>query len=353
MPRGEKEGREKKVEKKNRLQEWFINEWNFRILSMLLIIVIYIGLRDFAGDDEVIIIGSGFRLPAYIICDILLTLDITLFIEFLMNRNYKKHFRQSIYEIITDVNLMKEFIDQERKKDIMYVALHANLGDHITEALYNNILDNYLDTYNNLILRENSNFTIYLETGSVPGFYSADIQITFQIPPRPEDVELRIFACQTHDEAQKKMQGIIGLNKQLVFPMVLADDSDKIQDDSKVFATEIYVNNAQVKELDIDDRREKMLRIDGDDKPVYIRIQIQTLLNRRENFFQDDIFCIHKGYSLTLSYESGLLGECKCYHSCKSKGLVTIQNNNHIKIQTSGILLPENNFVFIWETPNP
>lgn len=344
MSEHKRESKEKITDRKNPLQVWFSNDRTVRILEMLFIILIYFFLENFSKSIAL----EKYKTQIEIASNILLTLDITLFIEFLINQNYKKHFRQSIYEIITDVNLMKEFIDQKRKKDIMYAALHANLGDHITKALYDNILDNYLDTYNNLILREDYNFNIYLSQSTLSGFYAAKIQITFQIPPHMDDLELRIMACSNHIEVQEKMQKISGLNKQLVFPLILADGTERIEKND-LFSVTIYKNNVLITDYEENEDFEKMIRISGNKEHLFIKLEIDTLLNKNENFFQEDIFCIHKGYSLTLGYESGLLKKCKCYHSCKSKGLVTIQNNNFINIHTNGILLPENNFVFIWE----
>ena len=61
---------------------------------------------------------------------------------------------------------MGKFVDRERKEEIMYVAMEANLGAHVTNALYNNIFNNNLHVYNK-ILREdfaNKNLPTYRVT---------------------------------------------------------------------------------------------------------------------------------------------------------------------------------------------
>ena len=275
--------------------------------------------------------------------DALLAVATAFLAELLVNTNYNQQFKHSLYEIITDPNLMGKFVDRERKEEIMYVAMEANLGAHVTNALYNNIFNNNLHVYNK-ILREDFHFNIHLENSDREDFYFADMQIVFRIPPHEDDFDLQVWACEEHKQMQEKMRGVKKEYRQMVFPLVLADKIGEIKEEP--FHVKIIINE---KEEELEGGNEKKVTIKKSELSSYVRINIQTFLNKKENFFQEDIFCFYKGYTLTLSYESGLFKRCQCYHSCKSKDLVMIQTNNMITIHMDGILLPENNFVFIWE----
>ena len=183
-----------------------------------------------------------------------------------------------------------------------------------------------------------------MENSDREDFYFADMQIVFRIPPHEDDFDLQVWACEEHKQMQEKMRGVKKEYRQMVFPLVLADKIGEIKEEP--FHVKIIINE---KEEELEGGNEKKVTIKKSELSSYVRINIQTFLNKKENFFQEDIFCIHKGYTLTLSYESGLFKRCQCYHSCKSKDLVMIQTNNMITIHMDGILLPENNFVFIWE----
>ena len=76
--------------------------------------------------------------------DALLAVATAFLAELLVNTNYNQQFKHSLYEIITDPNLMGKFVDRERKEEIMYVAMEANLGAHVTNALYNNIFNKFI-----------------------------------------------------------------------------------------------------------------------------------------------------------------------------------------------------------------
>lgn len=313
-------------------REWFKQDKIIRLLLIAIFMYIYI---NFNKKNNILI------------SSIFLSLATALITDFLININYNKHLKDALYDILTSPKIMKDFIDSKYKIKIMRAAMQVNLGENITKALYNNILDNYLYTYNK-ILRKDFQFNVYIENSDeYEHFYLADMKIVFKIPQHNEDLELDVFASKKHDKVVEKVKDISGLNKQLVFPMVLAEGIDDIEPE-KLFDLNISVNSQEVTEFVLDKQYEKKVKLSADEEITVVRINIKTLLNKMENFFQEDILCIHNGYTLTLGYETNLLRDCKCYHSCKSKELVTVENNNSISVHTDGILLPENNFVFIW-----
>lgn len=328
--------RSKSVKEKNR--EWFFQNKIIRILLVCLCTVIYILINSVFDLNNPLkeLLSNG-----------ILAFDTVLIADLLINFNYIRHIKDELYDILTNSKVMKDFIDFRFKREILCAAMQANLGNDITEALYNNILDNYLDTYNK-ILRENYQFNVYLENSLLNHFYSAYIQIVFKIPQHDEDLELNVFSCKDHNEIKEKIANISELNKQLVFPLILAKGVDEIESEEK-FKVDINIDNKDVTDYIVNNNEEKKVKIAGSSIPIYVKIYIRTLLNKEENFFQEDIFCIHKGYSLTFGYDSGMFSGCQCYHSCKSSELITITNKNSINIYTNGVLLPENNFVFIWE----
>lgn len=306
---------------------------------------------------------------------ILLSLSTVLIADLIINSNYESRLREYLTFILTNDELMQIFIDSDKKVEIMNTALKVNIGEDVTAALTSVVLNNYLMNNHNAFREDyycNINIKKYInnfERDTVEEVKTSEyafiennldyveIYHNFIIPPTNEDVELNLVASDNNRELKASSIAIPRNSLFLFFPFLLADGLENLTLIPYYSATVEVIDEQRRDEValikqDVDENKLTIhykSTIKGKNHPVRISIRIKTFLNKREEFLYDDILCVHKGYHINICFQDELVSNCKCYHSCKSKNLVYDHSKRHAKLDINDIVLPENNFVFIWE----
>lgn len=85
---------------------------------------------------------------------ILLSISTTLLADGIINNDYRKKIKEYLYEIIDDTKIMREFLDYNKREQILKTTLEATLGSDVAYAIDNIIINNYLNK-NIKLYREN------------------------------------------------------------------------------------------------------------------------------------------------------------------------------------------------------
>lgn len=269
-----------------------------------------------------------------------------IIVELFVNWNYEKKLHEYLHSILTNSNLMKHFIDSSHKREIMKVSLSAVLGKKIANTIEAVIINNYLIESHNMMRKDYYCYISVSENNQNSQFYKLKININFKISESKHDLVLTVGGYSKQDEIEKAKGRIKPRNYFLFFPFLLADGADVENTDD----FNVHIENGSIS-FDTDKKVWEM-KIKKRNLPKHINMTIDTLLNKNENFFYDDIHCVHDGYHISFNYNIQDIRKCRCYHSCKSDNLITTVSENSCRVDVDNIVLPENNFVFIWEQKN-
>lgn len=328
---------------KKEMRKYFSSNINLRIIMGLVGILAYFILKNILVDwnDSL----------KDIIEAIILSFITVIFADLLVNCRYVNTLEEALYGILTNRKLMKTFVASDKKDQIMNISLETVLGNKVADAINSIILNNYLkESY--YLMREDYYCHVYMSKCSEDSrFYNLHVSINFRIPQSEYDLKLTVGGYNSIEEIEKEEKHMSPQHRFLFFPFLLADGLNTL---SVTPNFQVKIENADKAGAKIVSSKESgklvwRADIKKDILPCRIQITIDTFLNNKENIFYDDIRCLHDGYHISFEYEPEMIGECKCYHSCKSKELVSENYNNNVKIDINGIVLPENNFVFFWE----
>lgn len=278
-------------------------------------------------------------------------ISITLFsifiLDYLVSSHYNEQLKEDIAKILTNPSLTKDFIREEQNQQILKCSMDAILGERVSQKIEETILHNY-QTLDKNCMRQN--MYVHIKLSSDPensDFFRCTFSVDFDVTGIDGQVNFVISHFNNKDDYEQYIDQLSGAERVLAFPFLMAKDSDKVNNN---FEIKHFKENGNVVEPTIKDDLSSTYPIgQRQTDPIKISFEINTVLNKTENYLFEDVVCVCDRYHLSFNYEDSEIECCNCYCSYKESGLRIRGYKNQLFVDMDDIVLPGNLFIFIWK----
>lgn len=350
-----KDMNEERDKKEKKYLEVIFNFYNERKLliavsAVLMYVVFSVVTGSWGSSAEELFSKMGYHL-----CVAVQNVSITVFsvfiLDFLISSLYEKQLKKSVADILTNSELAKNFIKDEREEEILKCSMDAILGERVSRKIKENILQNYRVMEKNC-LRENVYVHIELaEDSSDAGFYEGTFTVEFSILGPADEKKFEIYYTDKKAEYDQYVEELSDGKRVLSFPFLMAKDAPG--------------NSFEVisfKENGTDSVWQEKPQIPGATAGKYVvavnesgreRTKItfcfRTKLNKKENYLFENVLCVCDKFHLNFNYAKTGIGKCSCYCSSKDDSLGIHEYKGQVVVNLDDIVLPGTFFILIWE----
>lgn len=285
-------------------------------------------------------------------------ISITLFsifiLDFFVNHAYQAQLKEDVSNILANRNLTKKFIKEKKNREILRCSMEAILGERVSRKIEQSILYHYKIQEKNY-LWEHVYLHIDLRDDHVrPGFFSAEFTMNLEINGLEGEQDFVLYDVYDKNEYDELEERSVGLSRILMIPFLMAEDMEQDADAFKIqyfrvndmdVAAEPGTSNGSGSRIHNHIYKLKV----NSDKATKISFQFNTFLNKEENYFFEDIWCVCDGYHLDLNYAGTNIEKCKSYSSYQEKEVTLRELGKQISVDIDDVVLPGNLFIFIWQ----
>lgn len=280
-----------------------------------------------------------------------ITVFSVFFLDFLISSMYQIQLRKSVADILTNPNLMRNFIKDEREEEILQCSMDAILGERVSRKITENILQNYRVMEKNCY-RENVYVNIVLtEDSSDPEFFTGMFTVNFFVAGLRKEEEFEIYYTDERDDYNQYMEELSDGKRVLSFPFLMAKDAPKNSFEIVRFKENGVVSApSKVISYSPANREKHIYRINSAlEEGTRVSFCFRTKLNKRENYLFENVPCVCDKFHLSFYYAGTNIKNCNCYCSSKDDSLSMEESGEYVLVNLDDIVLPETFFILIWE----
>lgn len=280
-----------------------------------------------------------------------ITVFSVFFLDFLISSMYQIQLKKSVADILTNPDLMRNFIKDEREEEILQCSMDAILGERVSRKITENILQNYRVMEKNCY-RENVYVNIVLtEDSSDPEFFTGMFTVKFSVAGLRKEEEFEIYYTDERDDYNQYMEELSDGKRVLSFPFLMAKDAPENSFEIVSFK-ENGVDSAPSEVISYSpaNRKKHIYQINNAlEEGTRVSFRFRTKLNKRENYLFENIPCVCDKFHLSFYYAGTGIKNCNCYCSSKDDLLSMEESEEYVLVNLDDIVLPETFFILIWE----
>lgn len=274
--------------------------------------------------------------------NISITLLSVFLLDYLISSNYKQQLNEDVSRILSESSLMENFIKQEKSREILRCSMNALLGEKVSRAIDDTILNSYQQLDKNCFLSKKYFWIKLHEDKNNSQFYNCNVSVEFDIEGITGENYFEIFHTEDKSIFSSYIDNLDGMDRLLSFPFLMAKNAQNNFNVTSFKANGIDINEEKQNDL-------SRYKFCADvQKTASISFSFTTVLNTQENFIFEDIICVTDGFHISIDYSDTGIDWCNCYSSYKENDLKIRKSTKQLHVSVDKVILPGNLFIFIW-----